>query len=325
MKALLIAPAETAGLEPLAGVIPAPLLPLLGAPLVAPMLRQLAEGGITDVVLVCRSRRSAYKRALLDGRPWNLNLAILELVQADSVSQTLECVRALGFHDDTLAVAPANCWTDVDWAVLQSQHRDAGGGLSRISPGGVETGMLLVDPGVCLSAAPWRTISALFRWRPVNNWAEYWALAKEALEDPRNGVAPCFAQAGPQVRLGPLARIDPEVQVVGPVWLGPGARVDRGAVLRGPIWIGADCRIGPGVTLESCAIEAGAQLHGPLTLRQALVVGNRAIDLSHGEVAVLDDRAFPAVGQNDQAMTIDLLQLATRTSRRDQPAYRTAG
>jgi hypothetical protein len=79
--------------------------------------------------------------------------------------------------------------------------------------------------------------------------------------------------------------------------------------------------VGPGVTLESCLLEGGAQLHGPLELRKTLVVANRAISLDQREVSLLDS-ASPA--EADDAMTQGLLQLATRTARRSasvlQPA-----
>lgn len=321
MKALLLAPADTPGLEPLACVTPAPLLPLLGAPLVFPLLGRLAESGIREAVLVCRSRAAAYSRALLDGRPWGLNLAIVEMEAAESLSLTLEWAQAQGFHDQTLAILPANCWTDGDLPTLERQHQDAGGGLSRFSAEGAPTEIVLADPGVSLSSSPWRTLTSELRWRHVTCWQSYWTLAKESLESPRNGVAPRYTHIGEQVRLGPLARIDRAgARCEGPVWLGPGAQVHAGAVLRGPVWVGANCWVGPGVTLESCTLEAGARLHGPLTLNHALVVANRAIDLIQGGVAVLEDRTSRLDHHGDQKMSMDLLQLATRTARRETPA-----
>lgn len=310
MKALLIAPAEAPGLDPLAYVTPPPLLPLLGAPLATPLLRRLADSGVTEIVLACRTRSAAYERFLLDGRPWGLNLAILEVGDVASTQLTLESVRALGFHNQTLAILPANCWTDADWPSVEAAHRQAGGGVSELVATDVSTGVLLVDPGAAFSPASARPLAVDIRWRPLSNWREYWALAKEAMLQPETGVAPLYASADGRLRVAPLARIDPgRCEVSGPVWLGPGAAVDPGAVLRGPVWIGPNCRVGPGVTLESCAIESAAHLHGPLALRNTLVIANRAIALDEGAVQVLDEQH-----EIDTAMTSGLLNLATSTA-----------
>jgi NDP-sugar pyrophosphorylase family protein len=324
LKALLVAPDETSGLQPVASVTPAPLIPLLGAPLIFPLLQRLADSGIRDVLLTCPSRSASYARTLLDGRPWKLNLAILELDEA-STAMSLEWAQAHGFHDETLAVLPANAWTNADWRLLEALHQDAGGGLSRFSAEGAPTEIILADPGVSLSSSPWRTLDSEFRWRPVNAWDEFWTLAKESLESPRNQVAPRYPQLGQQLRLAPLAHIDRAgVDHEGPVWLGPGAIVHAGATLRGPVWIGANCRVGPGVRLESCMLESAASLHGPLTLTHALVIANRAIDMIQGGVAVLEDRTAGLERSPDPGMTMGLLQLATRTARREASTLKTA-
>ena len=315
MKALLVAPASVPGLDPLAYSTPPALLPLLGAPLATPLLRRLAQSGVREVVLACQTRSAAYDRFLLDGRPWGLSLATLETGDGPSIKPALEGVRALGFHDETLVVLPANCWTDADWPEIEAAHREAGGGISQLVAAGVPTGVLLIDPGAAFSAAAARPLPAKMRWRPVTDWREYWALAAEAMHDPAIGVAPDYAPGAGGIRMAPLARIGLDnCDVSGPVWLGPGATVDPGAVLRGPVWIGSSCRVGPGVVLESCAIESAAQLHGPLELRNTLVVANRAIALDGGEVQILEERP-----EADSAMTSDLLNLATNTARRTAP------
>ncbi|MCB1021830.1 MAG: hypothetical protein KDC27_17995 [Acidobacteria bacterium] len=320
MKALLIAGSKTPALTPLAQVTPAPLLPLLGAPLLFPLLQRMARSGIRDVMLVCATRGAAYTRVLHDGRAWGLNLAVVELGDAaDSVSQAVGAARSRGFFDETLVVLPANCWTAASWARAESLHHDAGGRLSRLFDEGKPTDILLADPGVELSSAPWTSLAMEdLRYRPVRSWPEYWTLAADALEHPHLGIAPRYDRTpGGGALCGPLARIDSQADCEGPVWLGPDARVHAGAVLRGPVWIGAGCHVGPGVRLESCAIEAGARLHGPLRLTQALVVANRAIDLVQGEVAVLDERGYEPAEEHDSSMSLGLLQLATRTARRE--------
>jgi NDP-sugar pyrophosphorylase family protein len=322
LKALLIAPAETPGLNPLAYATPAPLLPLLGAPLLAPLLQGLAANGIREVVLACPERRAAYERLLLDGRAWNLSIAILETGAVASRAACIEAVRNKGFHDQTMLVLPANCWADAKWGDLARRHQASGSLLTKVEADGAATGILFAEPRAAADLAAARPMSAAFRWREVASWADYWTLAREAMEHPDLGIAPPYALSREGVRLAPLAHLEPlRVQLEGAVWLGPGAAVDPGANLKGPVWIGANCRVGPGVTLESCLLEGGAQLHGPLELRKTLVVANRAISLDQREVSLLDS-ASPA--EADDAMTQGLLQLATRTARRSasvlQPA-----
>jgi len=319
VKALLLAPAEAPGLDPLAYATPPALLPLLGAPLATPLLRELARSGVTDVVLACRARSAAYERFLLDGRSWGLNLAILETGDTASLTSALESVRTLGFHNQTLAVLPANCWTDASWPAIEQAHRSSGGGVSELSAHGVPTGVWIVDPGAASSAGAARRLETDMRWRPLTDWREYWTFAQEALHEPEWGVAPRYAPNPDGVRMAPLARIDRACEVSGPVWLGPGATVDPGAVLRGPVWVGSNCRVGPGVTLERCSLENGARLHGPLSLRDTLVVANRAIELPAGEVRILEER--PDI---DTAMTAGLLQLAMSTARRANRVLETA-
>ncbi|MEZ5395622.1 MAG: sugar phosphate nucleotidyltransferase [Bryobacterales bacterium] len=320
MKALLIAGRETPGLAPLADVTPAPLLPLLGAPLVFPLLQRVAHSGIRDVMLVCATRGAAYLRVLHDGRPWGLNLAVVELGDAaDSVSQAVSAARSRGFFDETLAVLPANCWTAASWASLERMHHSAGGGLSRLFDDGNPTDILIADPDVDLSSAPCNRLAVeQLRYRPVRSWPEYWTLASDALQHPHLRITPRYDRVPGGAYCGPLARLDfAAVDCEGPIWLGPDSRVHAGAVLRGPVWIGAGCHVGPGVRLESCALEAGARLHGPLELTQALVVANRAIDLVQGGVAVLAERGFGHAEEHDSEMSLGLLQLATRTARRE--------
>ncbi len=316
MKALLIAPAEAPGLDPLAYTTPPALLPLLGAPLATPLLSQLSKSGISQIAVACRTRSAAYDRFLLDGRPWGLHLATLEVGNVASVQLTLEAVRALGFHDETLAVMPANCWLDADWPALEQAHRAAGVGVSELVASRDPTGILLIEPGAEIPLAEPRKLEVDMQWRPLTSWPEYWQLALDAMQRPEMGVAPLYPVSDEGLRLAPLARIDRDrCEFSGPVWLGPGARVDPGAVLRGPVWVGANCRVGPGVVLERCALERAAQLQGPLELRDTLVVANRAISMREQGVDVLDEASQQGAG----AITDDLANLAVNTARRTSP------
>jgi hypothetical protein len=230
-------------------------------------------------------------------------MAILKQ-ETDAVDEIVATLRAAGFHNQTLAVLPANCWIDADLAAVEFRHRERGG-VSRLVVAGTALPIVLIEQAASLVEECSLSVDA--PWGLVTSWHEYWRLAEELLaQSDDRALARC--DEAPGLRVGPLARIDPRLtEVEGRVRLGPGARVDAGAVLRGPVSVGAYCRVGPGVTLERCFVEGGVHLVGPLALSDALVFDDKVVHVSSGEIVDLE-------GVSGSRFTHDLFALAARTA-----------
>jgi mannose-1-phosphate guanylyltransferase/phosphomannomutase len=121
MQAVIMAGGRGERLRPLTTLMPKPLVPLFGRPLLAHLLDQMPGWGITEAIITV-GYRAAKIREALEQEDWGLRLRFVEeehpLGTAGGVRQ------ALPFLEETFLVLSGDGLLDIDVAGLVAQHRD---------------------------------------------------------------------------------------------------------------------------------------------------------------------------------------------------------
>src|ERR1700683_3999532 len=115
MKALVLAAGRGERMRPLTGVVPKPLLPVAGRPLIAYHLEALARAGIRDVVINLAWLGERIRTSLGEGARYGVRIAY-----SDEGAQALEtgggifnALPLLG--PDAFVVVNGDTWTDFDF------------------------------------------------------------------------------------------------------------------------------------------------------------------------------------------------------------------
>ncbi len=320
MKAVLRLPQAAPGLRPLTLTASPAMVPLLGAPLIEPLLTQLARTGVTEITLLHERFSTEVSEYFRDGRRLG---ALLSHVSVDpGADLTTQLEEALRDHDgsEPILYIEAPGWTSASAAALLDAHASTGASISFVGAAGLR--LAVVDPA---SAAPFAwdaavEIGGAFGWRPVVNLRQWWDLSLAALRSEAPGVTPPMPEPAPGVHTANPRSSWEQARISGPVWVGPGSRLELGAVIEGPAWIGSGCRIGPEVLLTRCVVENHTSLPEPVELVDRYVVRNRAFAADGSTLILGDALVTPPVEQD--AASADLVRLATRVSGLRSPVFR---
>ena len=113
-------------LRPLTEQIPKPMLPIGHVPMIERLIRRLARGGVTDVVLALGFKPEPFVDAFPDGRCGDVNLTYaVEPEPLDTGGAIRFAALAAGI-DSTFVVANGDVMTDLDVAALVGAHRSSG-------------------------------------------------------------------------------------------------------------------------------------------------------------------------------------------------------
>lgn len=127
MQAVIMAGGRGERLRPLTSLVPKPLVPLFGRPLIHHLLERLKSWGVDDVILTLGYGAEQIRDSV---ESENFGLNLLTLVE-DRPRGTAGGVRAaLGLLDETFLVLSGDGLLDVDLASLAAHHRDEGNAVT---------------------------------------------------------------------------------------------------------------------------------------------------------------------------------------------------
>jgi len=113
-------------LRPLTNDIPKPMLPVLHRPMIVWLVEQLAEAGVSDVVLALGFKPEPFQQAFPDGSYGGVRVHYaVEPEPLDTAGAIAFAARAIGV-DDTFVVANGDIITDLPIAELVAAHREFG-------------------------------------------------------------------------------------------------------------------------------------------------------------------------------------------------------
>ncbi len=318
MRALLRLPQSAPGLRPLTLTASPAMVPVLGAPLIEPLLVRLARTGVDRITLLheCFSREvSDYFR---DGRRLGALISHISCDPGASVEEQFAAAADGSGDSQPVLYFESPGWANADAASLLNETADGvrlcgspGSRMAVLSPPGNE-------------AIRWDDASALPQsvdWRPVLHLEQWWGLSMAALKGEAKGVAPPTPEPAPGVHtLSPSSNWS-QGDITGPVWIGSDSRIEPGAIIEGPSWIGAGCRIGPNVHLKRCVVEDHTRLTERFELTDRYVVRNRAFG-ADGSTLILGDALADRSGLENDSAGSDLVRLATRLAGLRSPVFR---
>jgi len=171
MKALVLAAGRGERMRPLTDVVPKPLLPVAGRPLIAYHLEALARAGIFDIVINLAWLGERLRAALGDGGRYGVRIRY-----SDEGAQALEtgggifnALPLLG--PGAFFVVNGDVWSDFDWRRLTLDPEVDGGAVARLvlvpNPAHHPQGDFALDGDVIVARATERlTYSGIGVYRP---------------------------------------------------------------------------------------------------------------------------------------------------------------
>ncbi|GIX47586.1 MAG: mannose-1-phosphate guanylyltransferase [Candidatus Tectimicrobiota bacterium] len=122
MKAMVLAAGLGTRLRPLTDTCPKPLLPLMGQPLLAHVLRFLQQQGVSEVVINMHHQAARLQQWLATGAPRGLRLHLSHETQLLGTAGALKRVAAL-LRDAPFLVVNADVLIDLDLRAVWHWHR----------------------------------------------------------------------------------------------------------------------------------------------------------------------------------------------------------
>lgn len=129
MKAMILAAGRGERLRPITDTLPKPLIPVRGKPLIVRHLGQLAEAGVTEVVINVSHLASQIMSALGNGSRWGIAIAWSHEPEPLETAGGIATARAL-LGDSPFLLVNADVYCDYPFAALAT--RDLAGLLGHI-------------------------------------------------------------------------------------------------------------------------------------------------------------------------------------------------
>jgi len=321
MKALIRLPQSAAGLRPLTLTASPAMVPLLGAPLLEPLILQLARTGATEITLLHECLSNEVRTYFRDGRRFG---ALLSHVTVEP-GYSLEARLAAGLEGcagpETVLYMDSPGWTDASADGLLAAHAENAAELSATGAAGFRLAVVDYAPNRPLQLEDAAALPDTFDWRPIATLRQWWDLTHAALRGEAPGITPPLPEPEPGVfTAAPRANWE-QASIQGPVWIGPGSRLEPGAIVEGPAWIGAGCHIGAAVRLARCVVEDHTRLNERFDLADRYVVRNRAFGVD-GSTLILSDALCEGSADGRDSAAGDLVRLATRVAGFRSPVFR---
>lgn len=279
---IILAGTHVWGESSLDQVIPRPLVPVGGRPLICHILDWMACGGLEDVTICANSDTALFRECLQDGQGCGIDVRYAEDTMPRGPAGCIRDVMVQAVHSTFVVVEGATVPT-LNLGELIAAHRQAKAALTIVlapeSSGrcaGTPLGIYIVEAEV-MGEVPEhgfqdikeRLIPDLYRaggrvgtvvagpGSPlrVTDAASYLALNTWATEQLVRGEGSGAGRGtdGPSVSPG-ASRVSSTAKLVGPVWIGPRCVIGPGAIIIGPTSIGADCVIEAGAVVSRSAI-----------------------------------------------------------------------
>jgi mannose-1-phosphate guanylyltransferase/mannose-1-phosphate guanylyltransferase/phosphomannomutase len=319
MKAMVLAAGLGTRLRPLTYELPKPMVPVLGRPVMSHDLRLLAAHGFDDVIANLHYFPDQIRETFGDGSGHGVRLRYRYEPELLGTAGGVRNVRD-HFGDETFLIVSGDALTDVDLTALWRRHREHGGigtlTLRRVEDTR-EYGVVILDEdgriqGFQEKPDPAEALSDLgncgiyvfepeifdyFPDRPFVDWAqdvfpvlleqdvgfyghqidEYWNDVG-SMHEYRQGN---FDALAGKVRLhlpedNSSSRVDDSATVEGDVFIGDSCEIEAGVRLTGPVVIGAGCRVGENSAIRESILWPGTDI-APGTVLIDAVTGTRPL------------------------------------------------
>ncbi len=296
LRSVVLAGVHSWGCCDLERVIPRPLLPVAGHPLIGHSLAWLRQGGVTSVGVCANSDTPPLRCWLGTGKSFGLSVDYYEDVMPRGPAG---CVRDAMLYDSAehFLVVDGTVVPRLDLRALVESHLNSGAaltvvvepvrgmrnGASRLNPVGVYLGARRVlqhipdhgyqdiketlIPKLCAVGERVATCVVEPGQAPrVNSLASYLAVSKwELMRRIKSERCPADYAVRGQAWIHRSARVSPQAKLVGPILVEAEAIVDAGAILVGPTTLGPGCRVAGGAVVSRSALwqasVAGANAH----------------------------------------------------------------
>lgn len=311
MRAMIMAAGLGTRLQPLTGLIPKPMTPILNRPAVYHILRLLHRHGITEVVVNLHHFPDTIT-TYFGGGSW-LGMSITYAYEEQLLGTAGGVKNNEGFlTGDTFLVLSGDSLTDLDLTAALATHR-AKGGIATIAVKQVEDpsqyGVVVLDEDdrvLGFQEKPAREEArsdlcncgiylfepAIFERMPAGEFYDFGhqvfpELLRDGLPFHAHRVREYWNDVGnlEEYRRGNFDALMGHVDVEHPgsevqpgIWVGTRTYVDPGARLTAPILIGKQCRIeadavleGPLIVGDHSVIERGAHVRGGIAWSGALL------------------------------------------------------
>ena len=148
MKAILLAGGEGTRLKPVTGVLPKPMVPLLGRPMIEHILRLLKRHGFTEVCAALRYRPEDIRSVLGDGSALGVSLQYrVEDAEFGTAGAVKNCEDFIGNGDVLVISGDAAC--DLNLKALLDRHRERQAAVTLAlhrDPAPLRYGLAVTDP-----------------------------------------------------------------------------------------------------------------------------------------------------------------------------------
>jgi mannose-1-phosphate guanylyltransferase len=291
-------------LRPITYELPKPLVPILGEPVMAHIMRLLAGHGFREVVSNLHYFPHMIREYFGDGSEYGVDLTYSHEAQLLGTAGGVRKVSDF-FGGETFLIISGDALTDIDLTALVNRHREAGGigtlALKRVADPS-QLGVVIVaedgrvqgfqekpDPAEALSDLGSCGIYVFepeifdyFPEKPFVDWARdvFPVLLEQDVPLYGHEITQYWDDVGSidEFRQGNFdaltgeVKLDVSAQIEGGVRVGESSRLDGQVTIDPPVWVGEGCQIGPDARLmgplvigDDCGIGAGA------TLRETVV------------------------------------------------------
>lgn len=119
MQAVILAGGKGRRLYPFTEEIPKPLVEINGEPIIAHLLKQMHQSGVTDVIIAVHHMADQIQNVIGDGSRFNLSI---RYSQEEKELSTVAPLKLIDSLRDDFIVANGDILTDLDFADLMKKH-----------------------------------------------------------------------------------------------------------------------------------------------------------------------------------------------------------
>jgi NDP-sugar pyrophosphorylase family protein len=298
-------------LYPLTRTVPKPLVPVLGEPTIAHVIRYLARFGITEIATNLFYFKDAIREALGNGSRYGVSLTYLEEPALSGSAGAVKLMEDFLSESDPFVVVGCDDVTDLDLSALVAFHRER----AALTTIGLVERDDVCEYGVVVTGERGKVVG--FQEKPprgeersrlVNTGIYVFSpeifshIPAQAVYDFGKQVFPNLQEAGAafygyhatgaywcdigtpveyrrvteDLLTGRFAL--PWVHVESDVWIGSGARVAREASITGPSVIGEDAVVERGARVERSILWQGATIGQNAVVRDSIVGAEYRVD-----------------------------------------------
>ena len=137
MKGMILAAGKGTRVKPITHIIPKPMIPILGKPVMESMIQLFAQHGIDKIVVNTSHLAEVIENYFGDGHHFKVQLSYSyegEMVDGKFVSKALGSAGGMrkiqdfsGFFDETFVVVCGDAWIDLDLTEAVRRHKEKGG------------------------------------------------------------------------------------------------------------------------------------------------------------------------------------------------------